>query len=155
MSAPGEIRMRGPAVFGGYLSPDDPSPFDAEGRLCTGDVGVLGTDGELSVRGRLAYSLTSGGRVLCAEEVEAALEEHPGVVRAAAAPVGRAFGVLVVAREASPGLIAGIRRHAARRLPAHARPRRVLCVDELPLTAAGKVDRVEAARRLGDLLPPS
>jgi len=156
---PGEIRMRGPAVFGGYLSPDDPSPspspFDAEGRLCTGDVGVLGMDGELSVRGRLAYSLTSGGRVLCAEEVEAALEEHPGVVRAAAAPVGRAFGVLVVAREGSPGLIAGIRRHAARRLPAHARPRRVLCVDELPLTAAGKVDRVEAARRLGDLLPPS
>jgi len=150
---PGEIRMRGAAVFGGYLSPDDPSPFDAGGRLRTGDVGVLGADGELTVRGRLAYSLSSGGRVLCAEEVEAALEEHPGVARAAAAPLGRAFGVLVVARDDSPGLIAEIRRHAARRLPAHARPRRVLRVDELPLTAAGKVDRVEAARRLGETRP--
>ena len=151
----GEIRLRGAAVFEGYLSPDDPPPFDDAGRLRTGDVGVLDGDGELHVRGRLAYSLASRGRVLCAEEVEAALEEHPGVVHAAAAPVGRAFAVLVVARDPSPAALDDIRRHADRRLPAYARPRRLVGVAELPRTAAGKIDRGEAARRLASDGPES
>jgi acyl-CoA synthetase (AMP-forming)/AMP-acid ligase II len=149
----GEIRLRGAAVFGGYLGGDPPRPFDGDGRLCTGDVGVVDAQGELRVRGRLAYSLAASGRVLCAEEVEAALEEHPGVVRAAAAPLERAFGALVVAREASPALLSEIRRHAERRLPAFARPRRLVAVREIPLAAGGKVDRQSAARMLAGAPP--
>jgi acyl-CoA synthetase (AMP-forming)/AMP-acid ligase II len=144
----GEIRLRGAAILEGYLSPDDPPPFDASGRLRTGDVGMLDADGELHVRGRLAYSLSSSGRVLCAEEVEAAIEEHPGVIHAAAAPVGRAFAVLVVASDPSPASLDEILRHAELRLPAYARPRRLVPVAEIPRTAGGKIDRSEAARRL-------
>src|SRR4029077_14741700 len=64
----GEIRLQGPAVFTGSLSEADASPFDGNGRLKTGDVGAVDEAGELCVRGRLAFSLSSGGRVLCAEE---------------------------------------------------------------------------------------
>jgi long-chain acyl-CoA synthetase len=144
----GEIRLRGPAVFAGYLSAEDPYPFDDRGRLRTGDAGAFDSDGELHVRGRLAYSLSSGDRVFCAEEVEAAIAEHSGVEEAAAAPLARSFGVLVVTREASDRLLEEIRAHARRRLPAFARPRRILAVPELPRTSAGKVDRRAASRWL-------
>ena len=40
--------------------------------------------------------------------------------------------------------------HAAERLPAFARPRRIVAVEQLPRTAAGKVDRAEATRWLAE-----
>ena len=146
----GEIRLRGAAVFSGYLSAEDESPFDAQGRLRTGDVGYLDAEGELCVRGRLAFSISSGDRVLCAEEVEAAIAEHPGVAEAAAAPFDRSFGVLVVLNDSSPSeaLLEEIREQAQRRLPGFARPRRFLSVEEIPRTAAGKVDRIAASQWL-------
>jgi long-chain acyl-CoA synthetase len=146
----GEIRLQGPAVFSGYLSPEDRSPFDNRGRLMTGDIGALDEAGELFVRGRRAFAIPAGDRILCAEEVEAAIAEHPGVAEAAAVPVGRAFGVLVVPRESADGLLAAIRAHAERRLPTFARPRRILAVHELPRTDAGKIDRPTAARWLAE-----
>ncbi len=146
----GEVRLAGAAVFSGYLLPDDPSPFDAAGRLRTGDVGVLDASGELFVRGRLAFALTFGDRVLCAEEVEAALAEHPAVAGVAAVPLDRSFGALVVAREGAALPVSEIRAHAERRLPAFARPRRILGVPELPRTPGGKIDRVAATRWLTD-----
>lgn len=145
---PGEIRLRGPAVFDGYLSPHDPSPFDPEGRLRTGDAGLLDEAGELCVRGRLAFALRSGDRILYAEEVEAAIAEHPGVAEAAAAPWERSFGVLVVVRDPSEALLEEIRAHTQRRLPAFARPRRMVPVASLPRTQAGKVDRRAASEWL-------
>jgi acyl-CoA synthetase (AMP-forming)/AMP-acid ligase II len=146
----GEIRLQGPAVFSGYLSEADASPFDEKGRLKTGDVGAIDEAGELCVRGRLAFLLSSGGRVLCAEEVEAAIAEHPGVAEVAAVPFERAFGVLVVTEDPSDALLAHIQAHVERRLPAFARPRRILRVEDLPRTGAGKIDRAEASRRLGE-----
>ena len=144
----GEIRLGGAAVFGGYLSQDDPSPFDALGRLRTGDAGFLDESGELCVRGRLDFALRSGDRILCAEEVEAAIAEHPGVAEAAAVPLGRAFGVLVVLRDPSETLLEEIREHAENRLPGFARPRRVLGVLAIPRTASGKLDRLAASQWL-------
>jgi len=145
---PGEIRLRGPAVFEGYLSADDPDPFDAEGRLRTGDAGFLDESGELCVRGRLAFALRAGDRILFAEEVEAAIAEHPGVAEAAAAPWERSFGILVVVRDGSAALLDEIRAHAQRRLPLFARPRRLVPVSSIPRTASGKVDRLAASQWL-------
>ncbi len=143
----GEIRLSGPAVFSGYLLPEDGSPFDEAGRLRTGDVGVFDEEGELRVRGRLAFALTAGDRILCVEELEAALAEHPSVSEAAAAPLERDFGVLVVSR-GGPVEIDELRAYAEKRLPAFARPRRILTVPALPRTPAGKIDRAAAIRWL-------
>jgi acyl-CoA synthetase (AMP-forming)/AMP-acid ligase II len=134
-------------VFGGYLSPDDGSPFDEAGRLRTGDVGFLDEDGEVCVRGRLAFALAAGDRILCAEEVEAAMAEHPAVSEAAVAPLARDFGLLVVSR-GGPLAVEELRAFAERRLPAFARPRQILAVPALPRTPAGKIDRAAATRWL-------
>ena len=143
----GEIRLAGGAVFAGYLSPDDGSPFDESGRLKTGDVGYIDEEGELCVRGRLAFALVAGDRIVCAEEIEAAMAEHPGVSEAAVAPLDRDFGLLVVSRDGALA-VEEVRSFAARRLPAFARPRQIRTVPALPRTLAGKIDRVEAARWL-------
>jgi len=147
---PGEIRLRGPAVFGGYLAPEDPDPFDAEGRLRSGDAGFLDEAGELCARGRLPFALRSGDRILCAEEVEAAIAEHPGVAEAAAAPWDLSFGVLLVlaVRDGSDALLEEIREHARVRLPVFARPKRMVPVPAIPRTASGKVDRRAATEWL-------
>jgi long-chain acyl-CoA synthetase len=144
----GEIRLRGPAVFGGYLAPEDPDPFDAAGRLRSGDAGFLDESGELCVRGRLAFALRSGDRILCAEEVEAAFAEHPGVAEAAAAPWDLSFGVLLVVRDESERLLEEIREHARQRLPVFARPKKMLPVSAIPRTPSGKVDRRAATEWL-------
>jgi long-chain acyl-CoA synthetase len=145
---PGEIRLRGSAVFRGYLSDADAAPFDARGGLRTGDAGSIDEEGELHVRGRLDFALRSGDRILCAEEVEAAIGEHPGVAEAAAVPMGRSFGVLVVLRDASEALMEEIRAHAGDRLPEFARPRRLVSVSSIPRTASGKPDRIAASEWL-------
>jgi long-chain acyl-CoA synthetase len=146
----GEIRLEGAAVFDGYLGLGDGTPFDDRARLRTGDVGSIDAEGELRVRGRLAFSLAVGDRILCAEEVESAMAEHPAVTEAVASPFERSFGVLVVAADTSDALLDELRAHAERRLPAFARPRRIVRVAEIPRTPGGKVDRVEASRWLSE-----
>ena len=143
----GEIRIRGPSVFDGYAGAGEESPFDARGRLCTGDVGLLDPEGELIVRGRAGLLLRSQGRVLCAEEVETAALENPSVLDAAAVPLGETFGLLVVPSGDSRAMRARLRRGMAARLPPFGRPRRWRFVESIPRSAAGKIDR-EAVVRL-------
>jgi long-chain acyl-CoA synthetase len=137
----GDIRLSGRAVFSGYAGADAPSPFDARGRLDTGDLGYFDEEGELVVRGRRAFCIVTQGRSICAEELESAIGEHPGVSEVAVAPLGDSFAVLFVAREGAPSLDAEIRTFLLKRLPAFARPRKVLSVEALPRNSSGKLER--------------
>ena len=139
----GEILLSGPAVFRGYADPAEASPLDATGRLRTADLGFLDAEGELHVRGRAASSIAIHGRFLCAEEVEAAVLEKPGVAEAAAIPLGDAFGLLLVTADASEAFLREVREHISRRLPVFARPRRLRRVPSIPRTPSGKLLRGE------------
>ena len=91
----GEILISGPTVVG---------EWDA---LRTGDLGRLDDEGRLTVIGRKADTIVTGGENVAPAEVEAVLEEHPGVAEAAvfarAHPMwGEAVTALVVARRARP-----------------------------------------------------
>jgi long-chain acyl-CoA synthetase len=144
----GEIRLAGPAVFSGYAGPGEPDPFDSAGRLKSGDLGYLDPTGELVVRGRTAFCVALHGRLVCAEEIEAALQEHPAVAEAAVAGTEASLGAVLVAR---PGFLADrveIGRHVERRLPGFARPRRLVFADHLPRTLSGKIDRRAVAEQL-------
>jgi acyl-coenzyme A synthetase/AMP-(fatty) acid ligase len=142
----GEIRIAGASVFRGYADAAEPSPFDAQGRFRTGDLGFRDQAGELHIRGRAAASLWAHGRVLCAEELEGAVLEKAGVSEAAAVPLGDAFGLLLVTEDSSEAFLAEVRDHLAARLPHFARPRRVRRVESLPIAASGKLDRLAAAK---------
>jgi len=145
----GEIRLSGESVFSGYagasIGPGSgarhPDPFDARGRLATGDLGYFDEEGELVVRGRREFSLVMQGRTVCAEEIESAIAEHPSISDVAVSPDGDGFAVLFVPRENAAGTAASVREFVQRRLPAFARPRKVISVESLPRNPSGKLDR--------------
>jgi acyl-CoA synthetase (AMP-forming)/AMP-acid ligase II len=80
----GEIVVRGPEQFAGYLHG---APLDAGGWFRTGDLGHLDADGNLVVTGRLTEILIRGGENISLAEVEQALRVHPDIVDAALLPV--------------------------------------------------------------------
>ncbi|MDA0566300.1 amino acid adenylation domain-containing protein [Streptomonospora sp. S1-112] len=126
----------------------------------TGDLGRYRPGGLLEFLGRTDRQVKIGGHRLELGEVEAALEDHPGVRRAAVLAVGERSArrlAAFVAGDPAPGP-ADLAAHLAARLPAHAVPAEVHALAELPLTANGKVDQqalaeLAAARPAGGPAP--
>ena len=78
----GEIRVRGPEVFSGYL--DQPTALDADGWYATGDVGVLAPDGALIIEGRKSEMILNGDQQVSPQAIEAVILGCAGVADAAA-----------------------------------------------------------------------
>jgi o-succinylbenzoate---CoA ligase len=132
----GELLVRGPMVAPGAIAGD--------GWLHTGDRGSIEPDGALTVEGRIADTIVTGGENVAAAEVEEALLAHPAVRDAAV--VGRpdpewgqaVTAFLVVADGASDEeLIA----HCRTRLAGFKVPKELRRVAEIPRSATGKILR--------------
>ena len=83
LTADGEILVKGPMLFCGYVNGNHIEPArDAQGWFHTGDIGLLDCHGNLHVQGRKDNRLISGGENIQAEEIEQALLLHPLVQRA-------------------------------------------------------------------------
>jgi len=121
----------------------------AEGYYRTGDTVEWETDGSISFIGRADDVITSSGYRIGPFDVESALIEHPAVMETAVIGVPdpertelvKAFIVLNQGYEASPDLAENLKRHVKSRLSAHAYPRLVVFVSELPKTPSGKIQR--------------
>jgi acyl-CoA synthetase (AMP-forming)/AMP-acid ligase II len=143
----GEIVARGPKQFLGYQDPAaDETAFLDGTWFRTGDLARFDADGYLVVTDRVKDIIIRGGENISAREVEEVLARHPAVedVAVCAAPdelwgeVPCAFVVVRDGNEA-PAAVA-LEEHArAHGLAAHKVPGRVMIVDDLPRTAAGKV----------------
>lgn len=151
----GELHVRGPVVFGGYLGRSDPGIFAPGGWFRTGDVATIREDGWHRIVGRASTDLIkSGGYRIGAGEVENALLAHPAVREAAVvgmpdSDLGQRVTAFVVADGVDSQQLIDF---VASQLSAHKRPRRVHLVDQLPHNAMGKVQK----NRLGPepSLPP-
>jgi len=141
----GEVQVRGPSVFLGYLNRPEATRavLDDEGWFSTGDLGCLRPDGSLRLVGRRAVDLIkSGGFKVGAGEVEAALLEHPlvreaAVIGAPDADLGeRIVAFVVVSGPVTPDELIAF---AATQVSAHKRPREVHLVEQLPRNPMGKV----------------
>ncbi len=154
----GEVVCRSPAMMTGYWR--DPeltaTVVDADGWLHTGDLGFVGTDGNLRIVGRLKEMYIRGGYNVYPAEVEAVLTEHPSVGRAAVvgAPdpmlgeVGVAFLVPAVGQVGTPDLsLEAVRMWCRAHIADYKAPDRVVVVDDLPMTAMLKIDKAALATR--------
>ena len=156
----GEVAVRGPNVFSGYLNrPDATAEAIRDGWFFTGDIGTRAPDGYWRIVGRRSTDLIkTGGYKVGAGEIEVALLEHPAVREAAvtAAPDDD-LGERIVAWVVAEARAAGERElidHVAAELAPHKRPREVRFLDELPRNAMGKVVKAPAARN-GRCLTPA
>jgi malonyl-CoA/methylmalonyl-CoA synthetase len=148
----GEIEVRGPNLFLGYLNrPDATAEAMRDGWFRTGDMAVRDADGYVRIVGRRATDLIkSGGYKIGAGEIENALLEHPAVAEAAVTgepdpDLGERVVAWIVPSGAPP-TPEELADHVARLLTPHKRPRVVRFRESLPRNEMGKVLK----RALGD-----
>ncbi|MGP3982577.1 AMP-dependent synthetase/ligase [Streptomyces sp. KR80] len=107
LAADGEIEVRGPLVFLGYLQADgriEPA-VDDEGWLATGDVGTFDPDGMLRITDRKKeLIITASGKNIAPSRVESLLRAHPLIGYAAVVGDRRPYltALLVLDEEAAP-----------------------------------------------------
>jgi malonyl-CoA/methylmalonyl-CoA synthetase len=142
----GEVEVRGPNVFLGYLDrPDATEAAMRDGWFRTGDLASREPDGSIRLMGRRATDLIkTAGYKVGAGEVETALLEHPAVAEAAVTGkpdprLGERVVAWVVLREGSTPSPDEIEDHVADILAPHKRPREVRFVPALPRNDMGKV----------------
>jgi acyl-CoA synthetase (AMP-forming)/AMP-acid ligase II len=76
----GQVTIRGPLVFAGYLDESlNSDVFDADGWFSTGDLGVLDDDGYLRIVGRIKDIIIRKGENVSAQEVEGVLAASPAI----------------------------------------------------------------------------
>ena len=143
----GEIVLRGPQIFNGYLDNASATAdaFWPGGWFRTGDLGRWDDAGRLAITGRLKELIITGGMNVAPQEVEAVVESCPGVGEAAVAGVpSERWGEEVTAWVVSDGLDEStVVAHCRDRLAAYKCPKRVIFVDALPRNAMGKIVRSE------------
>jgi long-chain acyl-CoA synthetase len=150
----GEVCIRGPQVMRGYHNRADATAevLGEDGWLRTGDVGVIDDDGYLTIVDRKKDMLIYKGYNVYPRELEEVLFQHPAVANAAV--VGKrdvAVGELPVAfvvlhdPESDPREVLD---WVNTRVTPYKKLRDIHVVDEIPVSAAGKVLRRELRARL-------
>jgi fatty-acyl-CoA synthase len=148
----GHLQARGPLIAGAYLKQEAPT---MDGWLQTGDVARLFPDGTVEIVDRSKDVIKSGGEWISSAAVENAAMGHPAVAQAAvigiAHPRWQERPLLVVVRRAGRDvtreeLIEFLRPQMA----SWWLPDDVAFVDQLPMTATGKIHKVSLRERFKD-----
>lgn len=156
----GELRIAGPMLADGYLGDDELTArmFQRDDHgirwYRTGDLGLI-EDGVVRVHGRADNVIVSGGVNISLDRVERIVRRIPGLTGAVVVGVpderwGEASVVVAprgeALRRSEAEQLAHARDAVAEEIGKHARPARLIMVDELDVLASGKPDR-EAIRR--------
>jgi O-succinylbenzoic acid--CoA ligase len=140
----GRIRIAGPTLFDGYDGdPGLTAEVLVDGWFLTSDAGRLDEDGRLQVLGRVDDMVVTGGVNVPAPAVAARLRDHPAVTAAEVlgAP-DEEWGTKVVAYVVGAISLDEARAWVAEVHPRSWAPREVVVLDEIPLLANGKPDRL-------------
>jgi len=148
---PGEIQVRGPAVFLEYWErPEDTkAAFTHDGWFRTGDTAVI-AEGRYRILGRSSVDiLKTGGEKVSALEVEDVLLRHEAISEAAVVGIedpewGQRVVAVVVARQ--PVEAADLRQWARDILAPHKVPKDFYFVDALPRNPLGKTLKADVVR---------
>ncbi len=153
----GRLARRGRIPLGYYRDEAKTAatfPVDADGVRWSlpGDLASVDPDGSILVLGRGSSSINTGGEKVFPEEVEAAVTSHPVVFGAIVVGVpderfGEQVAVVVRPRAGSALSLESLQAHCREIIAGYKVPRRMVIVEELPMTAAGKPD-AKAAKAL-------
>lgn len=147
--APGEsglVQVRGPQVFPGYVEArHDTGVLAPDGWLTTGDLGYLTADERLTLTGREKDLIVRSGHNIDPAAIEDVANAFPGVQISAAVAMPDQYAgevplLFVVPQPGAVPDMAALAAHLQAHVPEPpARPRGVLLLDALPVTAVGKI----------------
>jgi malonyl-CoA/methylmalonyl-CoA synthetase len=154
----GMIEVKGPNVFKGYwrMPEKTQADFRPDGFFITGDLGKVDARGYVHIVGRGKDLVISGGYNIYPKEVEAEIDQLPGVLESAVIGVphpdfGEGVTAIVVIKTGAAiderGVLDGLKDRLAR----YKQPKRVLFVDELPRNTMGKVQKNVLRETYADL----
>lgn len=144
----GMIEVRGPNVFKGYWGMPEKTKAELRenGFFITGDIGRVDEDGYVHIVGRAKDLIISGGLNIYPREIEALLDEQPGVLESAVIGVphpdfGEAVLAFVVPKPGKEPDLAAIIRTSSEHLARFKQPRELILLEELPRNTMGKVQK--------------
>ena len=144
----GVLEITGPNVFSGYWQMPDKTAeeFRTDGWFITGDIAVMADDGRVTIVGRAKDLIISGGFNVYPKEIEAQLDELPGIRESAVIGVphpdfGEGVTAVVVADGSAALSEASVITALQDRLARFKQPKRVYIVDQLPRNTMGKVQK--------------
>ena len=151
----GELVMRGPGVFIGYLGQADlyRELLTDDGYFRTGDTAKIDDDGYVSITGRVKDLIIRGGVNISPVMTENVLASHPAIRAVAVVGwpderLGERLCAVVIS--ADPPTLDEVVAFCGREgLDRRFHPERLIVVDEFPRTAAGKIRKHEL---LSDLI---
>ena len=156
LGEPGEICVRGPLVMQGYLNKPEETAhaIDKDGYMHTGDVAIMDEDGYLNIVDRTKDMIIVGGFKVFSSKVEHVLSEHPAIGLLAligkenperpGSEIVKAFIQLDPAYRFDgneDALKEDIKAWARDRVAPYEAPKIIEIIDEMPLTAVGKIDK--------------
>jgi acyl-CoA synthetase (AMP-forming)/AMP-acid ligase II len=148
----GEIVAQGENVTRGYWgSPSDSAASFRDGKLYTGDLATVDSEGFIYIRDRLKEFLKCGGERVSCRQIEERLLEFDELLEAAAVAIpddvlGEAVKALVVPRDPNAtGLAERLRLFCREILPAQLVPKEIVVLPALPKNPSGKVARADLA----------
>lgn len=148
--------VRSPGNMIGYWNnPEATAETIQDGWLDTGDLMEVDDDGYFWFRGRRKQIIVHDGSNISPQEIEEALMEHPSVAAAGVVGVhslvhGENVRAYVTLKPAAKEVNAQDLISYARERVGYKAPEEIVFLDEMPLTATGKVDRVALKRWVAD-----
>lgn len=156
VGAEGELRLKGPQCFLGYVDRSlDADAFDAEGWFRSGDRGRIDEQGNVIITGRIKDAIIRNAENISALEIEGVLATHPAVADVAVIGVpdsrtGERVCAVVVAQPDEDVTLEALAEHCQRQgLSRHKSPERLELVEALPRNLTGKVLKNELRLRYG------
>lgn len=160
-NATGELYVRGNTVISGYFENEDATriAMDAEGWFGTGDVATVDPEGRLVIRDRAKDLVKSGGEWISSIDLENAALSHPAITACAVVAMphpkwGERPVLVAVAAGAARPAIEEIHAHMADHFAHWQLPDDLVWVEELPLTATGKISKLTLRQRMADYVLP-
>ncbi len=155
-AATGELFVRGNTVVSGYYDNAEASAaaLDADGWFGTGDVAAISPEGFLTITDRAKDLIKSGGEWISSIDVENMAMAHPHVANCAVIAVPHPKWderpVLIAVPAVDQPDTDAVMAHLAEHLATWQLPDDVVYVEELPLTATGKVSKLTLRRQYAD-----
>jgi fatty-acyl-CoA synthase len=156
----GALKVRGPWIASGYYKRDHDAAFEADGWFNTGDVATICPRGYMQITDRTKDVIKSGGEWISSIELENLAVAHPAVAQAAAIAIPHSKWqerpLLVVVLK--PGASATREELIEFYLGKVAKwwiPDDVVFVDKLPLTATGKLSKLQLRQQFSNYKLPT